>query len=253
MEHGLRRHRAGQRADRSAAAHDGPEPGADRRRGPVSPRVLLLCADGPLWGCADRHLDRAQGERARVARLDLPVHRVGAVGDPYRAAFDLYDHQRRSRHQRRRRCPPGQHVHQRPRVQERIRDEWKRRRMFLVGPQVNLETLQPAETRDHKPLVFDTAIANVTAATEGEGPRIYKWPIDKAHVAQNNGNDFAWFRVAEMYLIQAEALNEQTPGSATALGLLNTVRARTVPVATPLGGPITRDLILSERLFELNS
>ncbi len=129
----------------------------------------------------------------------------------------------------------------------------KRRRMFLVGPQVNLETLQPAETRDHKPLVFDTAIANVTAATEGEGPRIYKWPIDKAHVAQNNGNDFAWFRVAEMYLIQAEALNEQTPGSATALGLLNTVRARTVPVATPLGGPITRDLILSERLFELNS
>src|SRR5439155_424560 len=110
----------------------------------------------------------------------------------------------------------------------------KRRKIFLVGPQVNLETLQPAETRDHKPLDFSITIGNVTSANEAEGARIYKWPIDKAHVQQNNGNDFAWFRLAEMYLIQAEALNEQTPGSGAALAALNTVRARTVPVAGPL-------------------
>jgi len=129
----------------------------------------------------------------------------------------------------------------------------KRRNMFLVGPQVNLETGLPAQDRAHNPLVFTTTIANVTSATEGEGARIYKWPIDPKHVAQNNGNDFAWFRLAEMYLIKAEALNEITPGSAGALDTLNRVRARTAPVAAALAGPITRDLILNERLFELNS
>ena len=100
------------------------------------------------------------------------------------------------------------------------------------------------------PLNFTIGIVNVTSATEGEGTRIYKWPIDKKHVQQNNGNDYAWFRLAEMYLIKAEALNEQTPGSAGALDTLNRVRARTVPVAPPLAGPITQPMILKERLFE---
>jgi hypothetical protein len=130
----------------------------------------------------------------------------------------------------------------------------KRRNMFLVGPQVNLETGLPTEDRQHNPLVFTTTIANVTSATEGEGARIYKWPIDPKHVAQNNGNDFAWFRYGEVLLIKAEALNEQTPpGSAAALALLNEVRGRKDTVAAPLAGPITRDMILNERLFELNS
>jgi len=126
----------------------------------------------------------------------------------------------------------------------------KRRAVLLQGPQVNVESGLPAKTRDNLPLNFTIGIVNVTSATEGEGTRIYKWPIDKKHVQQNNGNDYAWFRLAEMYLIKAEALNEQTPGSAGALDTLNRVRARTVPVAAARPGPITRDMILSERLFE---
>jgi hypothetical protein len=129
----------------------------------------------------------------------------------------------------------------------------KRRNMFLVGAQVNLETGLPAKDRTGAALVFTTTIADVTSASEGEGARIYKWPIDPKHVAQNNGNDFAWFRLGEIYLIKAEALNEQTSGSAAALTLLNDLRNRTDPVAAPLGGPITRVMILNERLFELNS
>src|SRR5256884_6881500 len=128
-----------------------------------------------------------------------------------------------------------------------------RRKMFLVGPQVNVENGKPTTDRKGNPLIFSVGIANETAAGEGEGARIYKWPADPKHVAQNNGNDFAWFRLAEMYLIKAEALNEITPGSAGALDTLNRVRARTAPVAAALAGPITRDLILNERLFELNS
>jgi hypothetical protein len=78
---------------------------------------------------------------------------------------------------------------------------------------------------------------------------VYKWPADPKHVAQDNGNDFAWFRLAEMYLIRAEALNEQTPGGAPALADLNLVRARAfepdVPRAT-----IDHPTLLQERLFE---
>jgi len=129
----------------------------------------------------------------------------------------------------------------------------KRRNMFLVGPQVNLETGLPAKDRAGVALDFTTTIGDVTSANEHEGARIYKWPIDPKHVAQNNGNDFAWLRLGEIYLIKAEALNEQTPGSAAALTLLNNLRNRTAPVAAPLAGPITRGMILNERLFELNS
>ena len=129
----------------------------------------------------------------------------------------------------------------------------KRRNSFLVGPQVNVETGLPVQDRAKNPLNFSVGIVDVTSATEGEGPRIYKWPLDKKHVQQNAGNDYAWFRLAEVYLIKAEALNEQTPGSAAALAALNTVRARTVPVAPALAGPITRDMILSERLFEFTA
>ena len=128
-----------------------------------------------------------------------------------------------------------------------------RRTVLLVGPQVNVESGLPVKDRAGAALVFTTTIANVTSATEGEGPRIYKWPVDKKHVQQNAGNDYAWFRLAEMYLIRAEALNEQSPGSGAALTALNTVRARTVPVAPVLAGPITRDIILRERLFEFTA
>ncbi len=127
----------------------------------------------------------------------------------------------------------------------------KRRNVILQGPQFNVETGAPAKDRAGNPLVFTTTIADPTQATEGEGPRLYKWPADPKHVAQNNGNDFAWFRLGEILLIKAEALNELTPGSAPALALLNQLRARTDTVAPALAGPVTQAMILDERRFEL--
>jgi len=130
-----------------------------------------------------------------------------------------------------------------------------RRRAILAGPQVDVLTGAPATVRScgsGAPLNFTPAIGDISSATEAEGARIYKWPADPAHVSQNSGNDFAWFRLGEIYLIKAEALNEQTPGSAAALALLNALRDRNGhPVVAALGGPITRAMILSERLFEL--
>jgi len=128
----------------------------------------------------------------------------------------------------------------------------RRRRTILQGPQFNVETGAPAKDRAGNPLVFTTTIADPTQATEGEGPRLYKWPADPGHIAQNNGNDYAWFRLGEILLIKAEALNELTPGDAAALVLLNRLRARPLETVAPaLGGPVTRDMILDERRFEL--
>ncbi len=137
-----------------------------------------------------------------------------------------------------------------------------RRNTILIGPQKDVLSGAPSTVRvsgscpttwtPATSLIFTDSIRDIRSATEGEGPRIYKWPADPAHVSQNSGNDFAWFRLGEMYLIKAEALNEQTPGSAPALALLNQLRNRNGhPVAPVLAGPITRDMILKERLFEL--
>src|SRR5438445_2118573 len=128
----------------------------------------------------------------------------------------------------------------------------RRRKMFLVGLQVNVETGKPTTDRKGNPLVFTTTIANVTSAAEGEGARIYKWPADPKHVQQNNGNDFAWFRLAEMYLIKAEAELAGGTGSSTPLALLRLVRARAFPGGDTLSA-VTNGVILRERLFELNS
>jgi len=129
----------------------------------------------------------------------------------------------------------------------------QRKQIFLAGPQVNLVTGQPAKDRQGNPLVFDPNIPDVTAATEGQGVRVDKWPVDPNHVQQDNGNDYAFFRLAEMYLIRAEANNE-LGNTAAAIADLNLVRARVFSPPKPTTAVTqaqVRDAILNERLFEL--
>ena len=128
----------------------------------------------------------------------------------------------------------------------------QRKQIFLVGPQINLVTGLPAKDRQGNPLIFTPDIPNVTAATEGQGVRIDKWPIDPAHVQQDNGNDYAWFRLGEMYLIRAEANNE-LGNTAAAIADLNLIRARAFNPPQPTTAVTqaqVRDAILNERLFE---
>ncbi len=126
----------------------------------------------------------------------------------------------------------------------------QRREIFLVGPQVNLDNGQPAKHRNGEPLVFTVDIGSETAADEDEGARIIKWPRDPNHLNEEHGNDFAYFRLAEMYLIKAEAL-VASGQAALALPLLNLLRARVFEPDEPLVGVPTQDMILQERLFEL--
>ena len=129
-----------------------------------------------------------------------------------------------------------------------------RRQVFLVGQQYNFDKLArgdstPAKDRQGQPLIFTDTIGDATDAKENEGPRILKWPPDPNHLNENNGNDFAYFRLGEMYLIKAEAqLRLGFP--ATALTLLNTLRARVFnpPKLLAVANDST---LLAERLFEL--
>jgi starch-binding outer membrane protein, SusD/RagB family len=125
----------------------------------------------------------------------------------------------------------------------------QRRQIFLVGQQINFDNGQPVNDRAGRPLVFTVTIGNETAAAEHEGARIAKWPSDPDHVNQEHGNDFAYFRLGEIYLIKAEALFEMG-NTGGALTLLNTLRARVFEPDEPLGA-VDRDVILRERLFEL--
>ena len=125
----------------------------------------------------------------------------------------------------------------------------QRRAAFLVGPQVNVETGLPVTDRAGVPLNFTVNINDATAAQEHEGARFLKWPPDPAHSQPDNGNDFAWFRLAEILLIKAEAQFE-LGNTAGALLILNQLRARVFEPDEPLL-TVTRDIILRERLFEL--
>ena len=142
-----------------------------------------------------------------------------------------------------------------------------RRQIFLVGLQYNVETGAPVKDRQGNPLVFDPNIGtsakcadgpNETCATEGGGVRITKWPYDPNHVNQDNGNDYAHFRLGEIYLIKAEAQNELGQTAAAAATINTTTRARAFPSAPqPLSPALSqaamRDSILAERLFEMTA
>jgi len=133
----------------------------------------------------------------------------------------------------------------------------RRREIFLVGPQVNLITGEPINDRAGNRLVYTVDIKDPTQATEGEGARIVKFAPDPARVGGDNGNDYPYFRLAEMYLIKAEALNELGRTS-EAVALVNTLRARVFTPPQPLApGAFNqasfREQILKERLFELTA
>jgi len=125
----------------------------------------------------------------------------------------------------------------------------KRRQVVLIGRQHDVLTGALVNDRAGNALIFTDTIHDIHSATEGEGGRIYKWPVDPAHVQQNSGNDFAWFRLGEIYLIKAEIENE-LGNVALATALVDSLRARRDTVAAPLA-TVTRAVILRERLFEL--
>jgi hypothetical protein len=126
--------------------------------------------------------------------------------------------------------------------------------MWLVGQQKSFNTGQNINDRTGNPLIFTPEIKNIEQATEAEGVRFNKFPpLADAPAGDAHPNDFPFFRLSEMYLIKAEALNEQG-NAGTALAQVNLVRARAFNPPKPLAGlsgATLRNAIFNERLFEL--
>jgi starch-binding outer membrane protein, SusD/RagB family len=130
-----------------------------------------------------------------------------------------------------------------------------RRNIFLVGPQKSFDTGLFVNDRAGNPLIFTINIANETQATEAEGPRYNKFsPKPGIPSGSSEPNNFPFFRLAEMYLIKAEALNELGQPDA-AIAQVNIIRARQFSPAQPLALGMSqsaaRTAIFNERLFEL--
>ena len=130
---------------------------------------------------------------------------------------------------------------------------------FLIGQQYYWAKPDSAlherpGTVGSKMLIFTPDIANENAATESEGPRYNKFPpLQRAESGNAHPNDYPFFRIAEMYLIRAEAKNELGQ-TGSAIDDINLVRARAFdpdkPLAAGLSQTQVRDAIFNERLFE---
>jgi hypothetical protein len=118
--------------------------------------------------------------------------------------------------------------------------------IFKSGPQVSYVNNAPVNDRAGKRLVYTREI-NVTSATEADGVRLVKFPPLVGAPNGNFPNDFPFFRLAEMYLIRAEA-NFRLGNSGQAAADINAVRGDkyAARVAT-----VNDDVLLNERLFEL--
>ena len=130
-----------------------------------------------------------------------------------------------------------------------------RRNIFLVGQQYSYNTGLPVKDRGGNPLIFTDTIGDATKAAENEGARLMKFtPLPDAPNGDSHPNNFPWFRLAEMYLIKAEAQNELGQ-TAAAIAQVNIVRNRHFtppqPISAALSQSAARTAILSERLFEL--
>lgn len=126
-----------------------------------------------------------------------------------------------------------------------------RRGMWLAGQALSFETGQPVNDRTGNPLIFTTDIPDADAANEAQGVRFNKFPPQPdPPTGSSQPNDFTFFRLAEMYLIRAEAENElgQTANALADLNFIHTKHDQT-PVAAGSQQAI-RDAILKERLLE---
>jgi starch-binding outer membrane protein, SusD/RagB family len=118
---------------------------------------------------------------------------------------------------------------------------------FLVGQQYNIAGVA-LKTKTNLPLVF-TPDFSISNSVEEAGVRVVKYAPDPATVNPGNSeNDYQYFRLADVYLMRAEAKLRKGDADG-ALADINVLRAKR-NVATYSKAELTLDKILNERGFE---
>lgn len=128
---------------------------------------------------------------------------------------------------------------------------------FLIGPMIDPSTGKVLITAHGRPLIHTvdvTMIYGIDADGWGQveqedGARNLKWEIEKGLSGQME-NDFAIFRLADIYLMKAEALVRNNSDNAEATRLVNEIRKRAFDDPLKLKSSVTLDDIYKERRFE---
>lgn len=128
---------------------------------------------------------------------------------------------------------------------------------FIIGPQLDPSTGQVLITAHGRPLDHTIDItmkyaldADGWGQTEQEdGARCFKWEYKKGATAMEN--DYAIFRLADVYLMKAEALVRAGGDNVEATRLVNEIRKRVFTDPAKLKTSVTLDDIYLERRWEL--
>lgn len=127
---------------------------------------------------------------------------------------------------------------------------------FLMGPMINPATGGVLNTAHNRPLIHSIDItmiygmdADGWGQTEQEdGARCYKWEFKKGVTYMEN--DCQLFRLADIYLMKAEALVKMGGDNVEATRLVNEIRKRAFDDPAKLKTSVTLDDIYNERRFE---
>ncbi|HOM63945.1 MAG TPA: RagB/SusD family nutrient uptake outer membrane protein [Dysgonamonadaceae bacterium] len=129
---------------------------------------------------------------------------------------------------------------------------------FLIGEMKDPATGNVLITAHGRPLIHTVDINmqyNIDADGWGqveqeEGARCYKWEFENG-LNGDMENDFAIFRLADVYLMKAEALVRLGKDNDIATELVNAVRSRAFDSPAKLKSSVTLEDIYQERRFEL--
>ena len=127
---------------------------------------------------------------------------------------------------------------------------------FLIGPMIDPETGKVLITAHGRPLIHtvDMVLNEVDATGWGwinqeEGARIYKWDFEPG-LSTSQENDVHIFRLADVYLMKAEALLRIGGSVVDATNLVNDIRKRAFSDPSKLLTTVSLDDIYKERRFE---
>lgn len=137
-------------------------------------------------------------------------------------------------------------------------DDKRKAWSFLTGPMTDPATGEVLITAHGRPLIHTediNMVYNIDADGWGyveqeEGARCYKWEFENG-MNGDMENDFGIFRLADVYLMKAEALVRMGTDNDEATRLVNVIRARAFDDASKLKTAVTLDDLYRERRFEL--
>lgn len=129
---------------------------------------------------------------------------------------------------------------------------------FLTGPMRDPATGEILITAHGRPLIHTVDVTMKYAidadgwgqVEQEEGARIAKWEFEKGLSGQSQ-NDFAIFRLADIYLMKAEALVRNGGDNVEATRLVNEIRKRAFDDPSKLKSSVVLNDIYQERRFEL--